>query len=198
MAAHGTPESRKAYREKHREELRRKSLEYYYKHRQHYIEEHRKYREQNKTKIGEYQSRPEVKERNRASAKRFREQNKEYCKQKDREYFQKNKHWLIPLNTERARRWIEAHPEEYKESLKWRYQKERENRKQRILFKKKRVLLNFKPRTGKCSLCGATDKLTHIHHIKYHDKDPLKDTIEICFSCHLREHHRMKKTGGIE
>ena len=53
----------------------------------------------------------------------------------------------------------------------------------RICFKDKRIQLSHEPRTGICSLCRKQG-LTHIHHINYHDSNPLKDTIELCVSCH--------------
>lgn len=63
----------------------------------------------------------------------------------------------------------------------------------RILFKGKRILLKEPPRTGVCSKCGRSVakgeiKRTAIHHKKYHDEDPLKDTSELCASCHAKEH----------
>ena len=62
----------------------------------------------------------------------------------------------------------------------------------RIAFKGKRLLLKEDPRIGICQLCGAVRgmdcKKTHMHHIKYHPDDPLKDTIEVCGKCHRRQH----------
>ena len=58
----------------------------------------------------------------------------------------------------------------------------------RIKFKDKRVYLKENPRKGICSQCGKTDCRTNIHHIKYHDNDPLKDTIELCVICHTKKH----------
>jgi Zn finger protein HypA/HybF involved in hydrogenase expression len=68
----------------------------------------------------------------------------------------------------------------------------------RILFKGKRILLKAIPRKGQCEQCGkkigdsfisyrnklTRIKRTEIHHIQYHDDDPLKDTIELCPQCH--------------
>jgi len=62
----------------------------------------------------------------------------------------------------------------------------------RIWYKNKSVRLKHNPRTGQCSIClrkkGEGIKLTHMHHIQYHDDDPLKDTIEVCVSCHKKQH----------
>jgi hypothetical protein len=52
-------------------------------------------------------------------------------------------------------------------------------------------------RKGICSQCGIKkgEKYTiwgkektariHLHHIQYHDDDPLKDTVELCGRCHI-------------
>jgi len=73
-----------------------------------------------------------------------------------------------------------------------------ETRKRTINFKSKsRTYVGFIPRREVCSNCGMKkgDKYTvwgkekivkiHLHHIKYHDDDPLKDTIELCARCHI-------------
>jgi hypothetical protein len=60
----------------------------------------------------------------------------------------------------------------------------------RIQFKDKRITLKQNPRKGICSKCGKKAK-THIHHIKYHKENALKDTIELCGSCHLNESWRL-------
>lgn len=82
-----------------------------------------------------------------------------------------------------------------------------------LLFKNKRILLKENPRKGVCQLCGkkngekytnykGKDAIvsTHIHHIRYDDIDPLKDTMELCNSCHLKETNRNRKNvdkGGV-
>lgn len=38
-------------------------------------------------------------------------------------------------------------------------------------------------RTGICSKCGKQG-YTQLHHLQYHDDDPLRDTIELCAQCH--------------
>jgi hypothetical protein len=62
----------------------------------------------------------------------------------------------------------------------------------RIRYKHKRIYLKNNPRTGKCQNCdkkiGEGIKLTAMHHIRYHDDDALKDTIELCVSCHNNTH----------
>jgi hypothetical protein len=65
----------------------------------------------------------------------------------------------------------------------------------RLVYKGKRIMLKEDPRYGICQLCGAvkgTDcKITVMHHMKYHDDDPLRDTIEVCVACHARQHHNI-------
>lgn len=69
-----------------------------------------------------------------------------------------------------------------------------------LLFKNKRVSLKDNPRIGQCQKCDkkigdyyinkfgkrAIIKRTGIHHIKYHENNVLKDTIELCVSCHAK------------
>ena len=72
-----------------------------------------------------------------------------------------------------------------------RYQEiHRKSHERRITYKGMRIQLKFNPRTGKCKWCGREGK-TEIHHIEYHDDDPLKDTIELCKSCHGKETYRL-------
>jgi hypothetical protein len=65
-----------------------------------------------------------------------------------------------------------------------------------VLYKGKKIRLDFNPRRGVCRKCGVKVgngiKQTNIHHKKYHDDDVLKDTIELCNRCHKREHARLK------
>lgn len=51
-------------------------------------------------------------------------------------------------------------------------------------YKAKIVLLKENPRKGICFNCGKEPKRTEIHHMEYHDEDPLKDAIELCDHCH--------------
>ena len=77
----------------------------------------------------------------------------------------------------------------------------------RLTFKDKRPYTKAPPRKGVCEWChkkigdpyiawrGKTKILnvTVMHHVQYHPEDPLKDTIELCQSCHKAEHWRLKK-----
>lgn len=64
--------------------------------------------------------------------------------------------------------------------------KVKENNKRRLRYKGERIYLKKNPRTGKCSnpKCIGEYTTTDIHHEKYHDKNPLKDTAELCKRCH--------------
>jgi hypothetical protein len=67
----------------------------------------------------------------------------------------------------------------------------------RLTFKNKQIFIPYDFRTGVCNLCRAvfpfdTAKVD-FHHEKYDESDPLKYTIEICASCHVRETWRLRK-----
>jgi hypothetical protein len=75
-----------------------------------------------------------------------------------------------------------------------------ESHRRSINFRKKPVYFKVQPRKGICELCGAKkgDRFisargrnsivtTDIHHMEYHEDEPLRDTIELCDSCHLKE-----------
>jgi hypothetical protein len=67
------------------------------------------------------------------------------------------------------------------------------NKPRMINYKGIRLNVGFNLRKGICSWCGAVKglncKRTNLHHIEYHNDDPLKDTVELCVSCHMKEHH---------
>ena len=62
-----------------------------------------------------------------------------------------------------------------------------------VSFKGKTIPLDFEPRTGYCSDCGNYDEHTHLHHLKYDEKNPLDNTIELCGVCHGMRHRNNKK-----
>jgi hypothetical protein len=59
--------------------------------------------------------------------------------------------------------------------------------KHRILFKGRRILLKSNPRKGFCQVCGYAGA-TDMHHLEYHDDDPLQGAIELCNRCHAKIH----------
>jgi len=67
----------------------------------------------------------------------------------------------------------------------------------RICFKNRSISLSENPRIGICNWCcavvGVNCKRTHIHHLEYHEGDPLKDTVELCPSCHYKESWRLRR-----
>ncbi|HKG88802.1 MAG TPA: hypothetical protein VKA95_10780 [Nitrososphaeraceae archaeon] len=77
-------------------------------------------------------------------------------------------------------------------------------RKRRLRFKDKRVSVKNDFRTYQCQICGnkkgdeyinskgkiSKTKKIDMHHIQYHEEDPLKDTIEVCRSCHSKITHK--------
>jgi len=73
------------------------------------------------------------------------------------------------------------------------------NNPRRLNYKGKQIYLKENPRTGICSSCGKGVgegiKKTSIHHIQYHDDNPLKDTIELCSGCHRKETCRLRREG---
>ena len=62
----------------------------------------------------------------------------------------------------------------------------------RLKFKDRYVYVDKNPRNHICSNCGNIGN-TDIHHIQYHENDPLKDTVELCNSCHMKESWRLKQ-----
>lgn len=66
------------------------------------------------------------------------------------------------------------------------------SRKSWVTFKGKKIQLDFEPRKGFCFKCGVKDDHTHLHHTAYLEKDPLSYIVELCSSCHKREHKKHK------
>lgn len=60
----------------------------------------------------------------------------------------------------------------------------------RMHFKSKSIQMESNPRVGVCNLCRNVApfdcKKTEIHHEQYHAESPLRDTIEVCSSCHIK------------
>ena len=80
----------------------------------------------------------------------------------------------------------------------------------RIYFRYKSIRVKKNPRAGVCKWCGRKNGdiyinkkgkpcivLTGIHHIQYHDDDPLKDTIELCQKCHGGETKRINSEKHV-
>lgn len=169
-------EASQRYREKHREELNRKQRERYHKQeltleqKQHRLEIIKQWQEKNP-------------EKRRLIVRRYNEKQKEQKAAYGREYRKTHKQQRL----ESDRLWRERNPEKYKAKIKTNTERLRASGyiTNRILFKAKRILLDKNPRLGICSMCGQKGR-TEMHHIKYHVKDPLRDTIEVCARCHRK------------
>ena len=106
-------------------------------------------------------------------ARRWRKEHPEKMKEYNKRYYNEHPDYFKQKNKETHARWNKIY-------------NDRDNPR-KIRFKDKRILLKENPRTGVCSLCRRQG-LTNMHHLKYDEKDPLKYTIELCPSCHIKEH----------
>lgn len=66
-----------------------------------------------------------------------------------------------------------------------------------LSFKDKTIHLKQNPRKGVCQRCGKQG-VTDIHHTQYHEDDPLKDTVELCVSCHTKESWRLGQMNPVK
>lgn len=94
--------------------------------------------------------------------------------------------WL-EKNPEYHKKWREAHPDYMTKILK-----------KQFIFKEKRMYPKENPRSNICSECGRSHpkdltRQTHLHHIIYDEKNPLAWTVELCASCHVKLHKRLKQ-----
>lgn len=64
-----------------------------------------------------------------------------------------------------------------------------------FIYKRKTIDTGKAIKTGICSQCGKAG-ITHLHHNNYHDEDPLKDTQELCSSCHGKWHAKNTPNWG--
>lgn len=72
--------------------------------------------------------------------------------------------------------------------------------RRRVVFKGRVVVVESCPRLGRCSNCGRRVgidgiKRTNMHHDEYYDDDPLKQTREVCVSCHSKKHVLIRNGG---
>ena len=84
--------------------------------------------------------------------------------------------------------------------------------KPHFMFLGKPVYTKDEPRKGECNLCHKKvgDKFidyygkerilkgTDLHHIEYHKDDPLKDTVELCDSCHMKESRAVERNERLK
>jgi hypothetical protein len=77
--------------------------------------------------------------------------------------------------------------------MKSNLQKRKEGtRKSWVSYKGKTIPLRFEPRKGVCSHCEKIDEHTHLHHTQYDDNDPLAHIVELCHSCHMKQHRKLR------
>ena len=77
--------------------------------------------------------------------------------------------------------------------VKWGHINDLKYRGRKIQFRDQIIILSEAPRKGVCELCHRSInkgeiKRTNMHHMEYHDDDPLKSTIELCVGCHNKQH----------
>lgn len=102
--------------------------------------------------------------------------------------------------------WRKNNPDKYRlQRQKWIeknldkvFKKRKSDNEKRIKFKGKTIFLKQKIRIGVCSNCKKSVKTgeikqTQMHHIKYDQKNPEKYTVELCVSCHRKEHKKLNK-----
>jgi len=88
-------------------------------------------------------------------------------------------------------RYKSKHPDRYRE-----IQESSLNR--RMTFNEKLLRFPEEFRINICEYCGKSypnelSERTHLHHTKYDEEDPLEYTVELCRSCHITEHHKLRR-----
>lgn len=180
MNEHQKEIARKAsqkYREKHRQEVNRQAREYYQRTKDLISPE------QKKEKLEYIKNWQKTSPKRKEIAKRYHESHKEQKAEYGKKYHQTHKEQLQKYQEQ----WRLKNPEKYAAQIERSTQKLKDSGyiTNRVLFKAKRILLEQNPRLGICSMCGQKGR-TEIHHIKYHNADPLRDTIEVCARCHRK------------
>ena len=92
-----------------------------------------------------------------------------------------------------AKRYRQNNPEKVKTA-------DRRKQERILYFKGREIRLKYPPRRGICSKCGRSVvkgeiKKTNIHHEKYDENNPLAHTIELCVSCHVQVHKKLRQIG---
>ena len=159
----------------------------------------KKYYQQYKEKIDQHNKEYGLKHKNeiKLKQKEWRKNNKKRKAITDRVYQLLNKEKISKYYSE----YYEKNKEIIKNRSKKHYSDNKENKKKyarnkskmKITFRGERVSLDHNPRKGICSLCcksvkNGVIKQTQLHHIKYDEIDPLLHTIELCVSCHHKQH----------
>lgn len=157
-------------------------------------ERSKRYYEKNKDKLNK------EKHDNKEKYSRIRRlwylKNKEHAQKISKEWENKN----IEIRKLQNKEWRENNKQHISEYKRKHYQDNKESMlqkaKMKIRFKDKTIRLKENPRTGICYFCNKQNCITHIHHLEYDDKDPLKYTIELCRSCHSKWHRHHPTPQG--
>ncbi|HDY86530.1 MAG TPA: hypothetical protein ENH82_00260 [bacterium] len=94
---------------------------------------------------------------------------------------------------EYQRRYNKEHPEVRLEFLETNPDYQKKVNQRRIKFKGNHVLLKENNKIGVCSKCEksvSNDDIPYTvwHHLKYDDERPEDHVVELCMSCHRKEH----------
>ena len=74
-----------------------------------------------------------------------------------------------------------------------------DNWKNRILKKYgEKIYFDQDIRTGECYFCkrmgdAQKSRVTYLHHVRYYSDEPLRWTIEVCHSCHIKIDERLQE-----
>lgn len=111
----------------------------------------------------------------------------------------RTKEYIKKYNDRRDKDFWRKHPKTPEQNQYW--------NSFRVKFKDKILRAKEPIIRDKCDWCGnkkgdqyinckgeiATVKYIHKHHLKYHEDEPTKDTINLCASCHMKETRRLEK-----
>lgn len=178
-----------------------KSREYYLKNKERIKQKVREYRTNNRDLVLE--KRKEYVQRNKDKIDYWIKNNRQKINETRKKWYYKNRDKML----EYMRNWMNENYEEYRlrrdayeeankdmivENRKQYYETHRpiklEYSKRRFRYKDKKLIAPTNPRKGICFFCEEKNILTHIHHMKYDDENPLDFTIELCVSCHRKMH----------
>ena len=139
----------------------------------------------------QYPQSPEKKKAySKTYSRKWRKKNPDYMK----EWFRKNPNYM--------KEWNRKNPEYTKEYLReWRKKnpnRSSERLKNQFNFKGKPIFSDKNPRSNICSECGKSYpkdliRQTNLHHIIYDENDPLAFTVELCVSCHVKLHWKLRR-----
>jgi len=88
----------------------------------------------------------------------------------------------------------------FKHISEYKKQRHKEINSRRMKFKDKVIYFPYPIRTNICSQCGKSHpkdltRQTILHHEKYDGANPLKNTLEVCLSCHNIIHNEKRRNN---